>query len=185
MIGFPLPLIGLCAYSGTGKTTLMRQLIPLLKKHRLHIAVIKHAHHNFDIDHPGKDSYEFRRAGAEQVAVASNKRIAWIKEYRDQNNEPVLADALTILDSNLLDLVIVEGFKREAFPKIELHRSCLGKPLLYKNDKNIIALASDTALTETDTPPLLDLNKADEIAQFILNYIKNYHQQISLQTAKG
>ena len=74
MIGFPLPLIGLCAYSGTGKTTLMRQLIPLLKKHRLHIAVIKHAHHNFDIDHPGKDSYEFRRAGAEQVAVASNKR---------------------------------------------------------------------------------------------------------------
>ncbi len=185
MIQFPLPLIGLCAYSGTGKTTLLTQLIPLLKKRNLRIGVVKHAHHKFDIDHPGKDSYEFRQAGAEQVAVASKNRIAWIKEHKEAKDEPVLSDALAILDTNNLDLVIVEGFKRENFPKIELHRPSLGKPLIYKHDKNIIALASDTQLTETATPPLLDLNQPEEITQFIINYIKNHENKISLQTAKG
>ena len=185
MIKFPLPLIGLCAYSGTGKTTLLTQLVPLLKKRNLRIGVVKHAHHKFDIDHPGKDSYEFRQAGAEQVAVASKNRIAWIKEHKEANDEPVLFDALAILDTNSLDLVLVEGFKRENFPKIELHRPSLGKPLLYKHDKNIIALATDTQLTETATPPLLDLNQPAEITQFIINYIKDHHNKISLQMAKG
>jgi len=172
MIQFPLPLIGLSAYSGTGKTTLLTQLIPLLKKRNLRIGVVKHAHHKFDIDHPGKDSYEFRQAGAEQVAVASKNRIAWIKEHKDNKEEAVLSDALSILDTNDLDLVIVEGFKREDFPKIELHRPSLGKPLLYQHDKNIIALASDTPLTLTAAPALLDLNQPAEIAEFIINYIK-------------
>lgn len=177
MIQFPLPLIGLCAHSGTGKTTLLTQLIPLLIKRDLRIGVIKHAHHKFDIDHPGKDSYEFRQAGAEQVAVASKNRIAWIKEHKDDNDEPVLSDALSVLDTSTLDLVIVEGFKREDFPKIELHRSSLGRPLIYKQDKNIIALATDSQLTETTTPHLLDLNQASEIAEFIINYIKNYNNE--------
>ena len=183
MIQFPLPLIGLCAYSGTGKTTLLTKLIPLLKKQNLRIGVIKHAHHKFDIDHPGKDSYEFRHAGAEQVAVASKKRIAWIQEHKDVNDEPVLSDALSVLDTNTLDLVIVEGFKFEDFPKIELHRASLGKPLIYKQDKNIIALASDTQLTETKTPHLLDLNNENEIAEFIINYITD--SKALLQTVKN
>ena len=174
MILFPLPIIGLCAYSGTGKTTLITQLIPILNKRNLRIGVVKHAHHNFDIDHPGKDSYEFRQAGAEQVAVASKKRIAWIKERNDQDDEPVLSDALSILDTNNLDLVIVEGFKHENFPKIELHRASLGKPLMYTHDTNIIALATDTSVTLTPPPELLNLNQVNEIAEFIIAYVNNH-----------
>lgn len=174
MIQFPLPLIGLCAYSGTGKTTLLTQLIPRLKQNDLRIGVVKHAHHNFDIDHPGKDSYEFRQAGAEQVAVASHKRIAWIRELPENNNEPALSDALSALDISDLDLVIAEGFKSEDFAKIELHRPSLGKPLLCTHDKNIVALATDADVTVAPAPPLLDLNNVDEIAEFIISYVKKH-----------
>ena len=174
MIRFPLPLIGLCAYSGTGKTTLLTRLIPVLKQKGLRIGVVKHAHHNFDIDHPGKDSYEFRQAGAEQVAVASHKRIAWIKELQEHNKEPSLLDALGALDINELDLVIAEGFKRENFAKIELHRPSLGQPLLCTQDKNIIALATDADVTATPLPQRLDLNNVDEIAEFIISYVNKH-----------
>ena len=172
MIQFSLPVIGLCAYSGTGKTTLITQLLPLLKKQGLRTGVVKHAHHKFDIDHAGKDSYEFRQAGAEQIAVASKNRIAWIKEQRDNETEPVLSDALSALDTDDLDLVIVEGFKAEEFPKIELHRPSLGKPLMCTQDKNIIALATDTAMNLTSTQPQLDLNDINEIAEFIVSFVK-------------
>ena len=174
MILFPLPVIGVCAYSGTGKTTLITRLIPLLNQRNLRIGVVKHAHHNFDIDHPGKDSYEFRQAGATEVAVASKKRIAWIQERKDQDDEPVLSDALSILDTNNLDLVIVEGFKHESFPKIELHRASLGKPLMYPHDASIIALASDTSVTLTAPPELLNLNQVNEIAEFIIAYVNEH-----------
>ncbi len=177
MIQFPLPVIGLCAYSGTGKTTLLTQLIPILNKRNLRVGVVKHAHHKFDIDHPGKDSYEFRHAGAEQVVVASQKRTAWIKEHKSNKNDPVLSDALAVLDISDLDLVIVEGFKRENFAKIELHRPSLGKPLIYPHDKNIIALATDTNITPTPTPHLLDLNNVNEIAEFIVTYVNNHSNQ--------
>jgi molybdopterin-guanine dinucleotide biosynthesis protein MobB len=177
MIQFPLPLIGLCAYSGTGKTTLLTQLIPRLKQRGLRTGVVKHAHHDFDIDHPGKDSYEIRQAGAEQVAVASHKRIAWIKENPVDNNEPALSDALAALDINDLDLVIVEGFKSESFAKIELHRPRLGKPLICTQDKNIIALATDADVTVTPTPQLLDLNNVDEIAEFIICYVNKHNSK--------
>ena len=180
MIQFPIPVIGLCAYSGTGKTTLLTQLIPLLKKQNLRIGVVKHAHHKFDIDHPGKDSYEFRQAGAEQVAVASKNRIAWIKELTDNKDEPVLSDALTALDTNDLDLVIVEGFKSESFPKIELHRPSLGKPLMCTQDKNIIALATDAPVTLTAAPQLLDLNDINKMAEFIISYVKNHNIKTSI-----
>jgi len=177
MIQFPLPLIGLCAYSGTGKTTLLTQLIPKLKQSGLRIGVVKHAHHNFDIDHPGKDSYEFRQAGAEQVAVASHKRIAWIKEYKSSQDEPVLSDALSSLDLDDLDLVIAEGFKSENFAKIELHRPSLGKPLMCTHDKNIIALATDADVTVTPATQLLDLNNAHQIAEFIISYVKKHDSE--------
>lgn len=174
MIQFPLPLIGLCAYSGTGKTTLLTRLIPILKQRNLRIGIVKHAHHNFDIDHPGKDSYEFRQAGAEQVAVASHKRIAWIKEHQENNKEPTLSDALSTLDINELDLVIAEGFKSENFAKIELHRPSLGQPLLCTHDKNIIALATDSDISPTPAPRLLDLNNVEEIADFIISYVNKH-----------
>jgi molybdopterin-guanine dinucleotide biosynthesis protein MobB len=177
MIRFPLPLIGLCAYSGTGKTTLLTQLIPRLKQRGLRTGVVKHAHHDFDIDHPGKDSYKIRQAGAEQVAVASQKRIAWIKENPADNNEPSLSDALAALDINDLDLVIVEGFKSESFAKIELHRPRLGKQLICTQDENVIALATDADVTVTPTPILLDLNNVDEIAEFIISYVNDHNSK--------
>ncbi len=170
MTRFPLPLIGLCAYSGTGKTTLLTRLIPVLIQRNLRVGVVKHAHHRFDIDHPGKDSHALRQAGAEQVAVASNKRIAWIKEHNDGADEPKLADALAVLDASSLDLVIVEGFKHEPFPKIELHRPDRGVPLLCTEDENIIAVATDARITTPPGLPVLDLNNVDEIAGFILAY---------------
>ena len=183
MIQFPLPLIGLCAYSGTGKTTLLTQLIPILNQSNLRVGVVKHAHHNFDIDHPGKDSYQLRQAGAEQVAVASKKRIAWIKEYKEDKDAPLLADALSALDTNDIDLVIVEGFKRENFAKIELHRASIGKPLMCTHDKNIIALATDAHVTATPTPHLLDLNNVHQIAEFIISYVKKHDNKAPTHAA--
>ena len=183
MIQFPLPLIGLCAYSGTGKTTLLTQLIPILKQSNLRIGVVKHAHHNFDIDHPGKDSYEFRQAGAEQVAVASHKRVAWIKEYKANKNEPALSDALAALDIKDLDLVIAEGFKSENFAKIELHRPSLGQPLMCTHDKNIIALATDAHVTATPAPHLLDLNNVHQIAEFIISYVNKHDSKAPTHAA--
>ena len=170
MKAFPLPLIGLCAFSGTGKTTLLTRLIPVLIQRGLRVGVVKHAHHKFEIDHPGKDSHAFRQAGAEQVAVASNKRIAWIREYRDRSDEPRLADALAVLDTRCLDLVIAEGFKHEGFPKIELHRPDRGRPLLCTHDDSIIALATDAPVDAPTGLPVLDLNNVDEIAEFVLAF---------------
>lgn len=183
MTQFPLPVIGLCAYSGTGKTTLLTQLIPILKKSKLRIGVIKHAHHKFDIDHPGKDSYEFRQAGAEQVAVASKNRIAWIKELQDIKDEPVLSDAMAALEIDCLDLVIVEGFKDERFPKIELHRPSLGKPLICTGDDTVIALATDAPVTVSPTPHLLNLNDIDLIAEFIISYVESHLKKKPIHAA--
>ena len=174
MIPYPLPLIGLCAYSGTGKTTLLTRLIPLLNNRGLRVGIVKHAHHNFDIDHPGKDSYELRQAGAEQIAVASRNRIAWVREHRNNRDEPELIEALSALQIDDLDLVIAEGFKRENFAKIELHRPGLGKPLLCTHDKSIIALATDERVEASSALPRLNLNDIDEIAEFIISFVKKY-----------
>ena len=170
MSRFPLPLIGLCAYSGTGKTTLLARLIPILAERKLRVGVVKHAHHSFDIDHPGKDSYEVRKSGANQVAVASRSRTAWVKEHQDKKNEPKLEDALSALDLDDLDIVIAEGFKNERFPKIELHRKDLGKPLLCTNDTSIIALATDSVVEVPHGLSMLDLNNPAEIADFIIDF---------------
>ncbi len=168
MIDFPLPLIGFSAYSGTGKTTLLTHLLPLLREQGLRAAVIKHAHHLFDIDHPGKDSHELRRAGAAQMLIASHRRMALVTEYEADHPEPTLEEALRAIDPARLDLVLVEGFKRADFPKIELHRPALGKPLLCLNDPNIIAIASDAEVPGAPASlPRLDLNQPAAIADFI------------------
>ena len=166
------PLLGFCAWSGTGKTTLLARLIPLLKKKDLRIGVVKHAHHDFDIDHPGKDSYVLRDAGAEQVLVASHRRMAWIREISEGQEEPSLQDALAAMDLDKLDLVLVEGFKHESFNKIELHRSALGKPLLYPEDRNIMAVATDGPVDKPSATTrdihVLDINRPDQVADFII-----------------
>lgn len=164
------PLIGFIAYSGTGKTTLLKQVLPILKTKGLHIGMIKHAHHNFDIDIPGKDSYELRKAGADQMLVASRYRWALITEQNNPEQDPSLQAMIDQLDTGKLDLILVEGFKHSSFAKIELHRPSMAKPLLYPKDKNIIAVASDEKLQPEPTIPFLDLNDPQEIADFVIQY---------------
>lgn len=171
MIDFPIPLLGFSAHSGTGKTTLLRKLLPLFKEEGFRVAVVKHAHHSFDIDHPGKDSYELRKAGAEQMLVASCNRIALVKESPLRRDEPVLEEALALLVPDELDLVLVEGFKHAAIQKIELHRPSLGKPLFYPQDRLIIAIATDTPLKKKSSIPQLNLNEPGDIATYILQTI--------------
>lgn len=161
------PVLGFVAPSGTGKTTLLTRLLSLLKGHGLRIGVIKHAHHAFDTDIPGKDSYELRKAGACQMLVASRQRSALITEYAT-GKELVLAELLQALDLDSLDLVLVEGFKHTPYPKIELHRQALGQPLLYPDDTSIIALATDDITLAPLTLALLDINNVQEMADFVL-----------------
>jgi molybdopterin-guanine dinucleotide biosynthesis protein B len=165
------PLLAFVAASGTGKTTLLEQLVPLLRAHGLRLAVIKHTHHDFDIDQPGKDSYRMRAAGAQQVMVASRRRWALLTEHADDREEPRLAELVQALDRRALDLILVEGFKHEAVRKIELHRPSLGKAPLFPADPQIIAVACDAAPAVATTLPLLDLNNPAEIATFVLRTV--------------
>ena len=162
-----VPVLGFAAFSGTGKTTLLLKLLPLLKARGLRVGMVKHAHHAFDIDKPGKDSYVLRKAGADQVLVGSARRWALITEHKAKR-EPRLDELLRYLNQQSLDLVLVEGFKAEAFPKIELHRPSLGRPLLCLTDKSIIAVASDMPLSTKTGLPLLGLNRPEGIADFIV-----------------
>jgi molybdopterin-guanine dinucleotide biosynthesis adapter protein len=162
-----IPILGFAAYSGTGKTTLLVKLLPMLAARGLRVGVIKHAHHTFEIDHPGKDSYELRHAGATQMLIGSRRRWALIAETANQ--PPLsLADHIHRLDRDNLDLILVEGFKPEAIPKIELHRPSLGKPLLFPDDASIIAIASDAPLPVATDLPLLDLNAPEQLRDFII-----------------
>ena len=164
-----LPIVGFAAFSGTGKTTLLKQLLPLLSARGLRVGVVKHAHHSFEMDYPGKDSYELRKSGAAQMLIASRARWALVVE-RVRDREPRLDEVLLEFDQAALDLILVEGFKDEPFPKIELHRPSLGRPLLCLDDEAIIAVASDAPLDDIRLLPQLDLNRPEEIAAFIVDY---------------
>ncbi|MEE9304597.1 MAG: molybdopterin-guanine dinucleotide biosynthesis protein B, partial [Thiotrichaceae bacterium] len=153
---------------------LLIKLIPLLKQKGIRVGLVKHAHHHFDIDHPGKDSYELRKAGATEVVIASKKRIASIHEIPIQQDEPILKDALSHIQTEHLDLVLIEGFKTEEIPKIELHRKELNKPYIYPNDNGIIAIAVDEPddLPDTDKRiKQLDLNQPEDIVEFIQQWL--------------
>ena len=163
------PVLGFAAYSGTGKTTLLKQLIPLLLERNIRVGVIKHAHHNFDIDKPGKDSYELRKAGARQMLVASSRRWALVTE-NDTEGEPNLNSLISRLDLDSIDLVLVEGFKHVPYTRIELHRPALGHPLLYPEDQTIIAVAADNTI-DTGNLPLLNINDAAGVAEFVLGWL--------------
>lgn len=179
------PILGFAAFSGTGKTTLLRQLIPRLKQHGLRPGLIKHAHHNFDVDQPGKDSYVLRHAGAERLLIGSRRRWALMVET-PQAHEPTLQDLLARFPADDLDLILVEGFKHERFPKIELHRASLGKPLLHPGDDSIIACASDISHNiPATTRPQLDINQPDEIVRFILQWLQEQHTISTTLRANG
>ena len=170
-------MLGFAAYSGTGKTTLLIRLIPSLEQRGVRVALIKHAHHDFDIDKPGKDSYELRRAGARQVLVASDLRSALMTDYAEPG-EPRLENLVEQLALDVVDLVLVEGFRHVVFPKIELHRPAQKHPLLCREDASIIAVATDFPVN-TGSLPRLDLNNPVEIGEFILDWMDAHtHEQI-------
>ena len=158
-----MKVFGFAGYSGSGKTTLIEQLIPIFVAQGLKVSMIKHTHHDFSIDQPGKDSYRHRTAGCSEVMVTSQYRWAMVHELRDEP-EPGLKEQLARLSH--CDLVLVESFKNEAIAKLEVHRAAMSKPLLFPQDPNIVAIASDLPL---ETPLLqFRLDQPKNIAEFIL-----------------
>ncbi|MEL7456092.1 MAG: bifunctional molybdopterin-guanine dinucleotide biosynthesis adaptor protein MobB/molybdopterin molybdotransferase MoeA [Pseudomonadota bacterium] len=164
-----IPILGFAAYSGTGKTTLLEALLPKLTDAALRIGMLKHAHHNFDVDQPGKDSHRLRKAGASQMLISSRNRFALMTETPESESE--FDYLLTRFDEDKLDVVLVEGCKNIAFPKIELHREEVGKPWLHPNDENIIAIASDSGELDSDLPQM-NINDLEAIAQFVIEYVQ-------------
>ena len=168
-----IPILGFSAYSGTGKTTLLRQVIPALKQRGLRVSVVKHAHHDFDLDFPGKDSYELRKSGADQTVICTMTRMAVITEFAHPSEEPELQQIIAELDSSRADIVLVEGYKDIRFPKIELHRAALRKPYLYPNDDSVIAIACDAQPPGEISIPVLDINDIAAIARYIYDDFYN------------
>ena len=159
-------IFGFAGYSGSGKTTLIEQLIPLFTARGIQVSLIKHAHHTFDVDTPGKDSYRHRHAGCTEVLVTSSRRWVLMHEMRGAI-EPDLNQQIMHLSP--CDLLLVEGFKHEPIPKIEVYRALVGEPLLHPHDKNIVAVASDTPLPAA--LPQLDINQPLQVAAFMLKHL--------------
>ena len=160
-------LLGLAGWSGSGKTTLISNLIPELKKINISVSTLKHAHEGFDIDKPGKDSYVHRESGAREVLISSNKRFALMHEY---HKEEINLNNL-IKKLSPVDLILVEGWKKENIKKIEIYRKEINKPLLCEKDKNIIAVATNDKSIKIKNMIILDLNNYQKIAQFIYQLI--------------
>jgi len=163
-------VIGLAGWSGSGKTTLLAKLLPVLIARGRTVSTLKHAHHEFDIDKPGKDSHTHRLAGAREVLISSARRWALMHELRDEP-ELGLRELLTRLSA--VDLVIVEGYKTQSHPKLEVHRAVVGKPLLYPSDPNIVAIASDTRPRNLALP-FADLNDVEAIADLVDELARPY-----------
>ena len=159
-------IIGLAGWSGSGKTTLLTKVIPCLVGRGLKVSTIKHAHHNFDLDKPGKDSHAHRLAGASEVVVGSSSRWAIVHELRGEA-EPALSILLQKISP--VDLVVIEGYKREAHPKLEVHRAAIGKPLIHPDDPAIVAIASDVPLPGARIPRV-DINDMEAIADILLRH---------------
>ena len=156
-------IIGLAGWSGSGKTTLVTKLVPCLIGRGLRVSTLKHAHHGFDLDQPGKDSFMHRAAGATEVIVSSAKRFAILHELRDEAEWDLPA---LVAKMSPVDLVLVEGYKRDPFPKLEIHRAANGKPLLHPQDPHIVAVAADVPLPDAAVP-VIDLNDVEAIADFL------------------
>jgi molybdopterin-guanine dinucleotide biosynthesis protein B len=159
-------IFGFAGWSGSGKTTLIERLIPLMVARDLKVSLIKHAHHTFDVDQPGKDSYRHRHAGSTEVLVSSSRRWALMHELRGAP-EPGFAELIERISP--CDLVLVEGFKQEKLPKLEVYRASVGESLIHPHDRNIIAIASDQRLNTK--LPQFDLNDAPAIASYVLHHL--------------
>jgi L-fuculose-phosphate aldolase len=164
-------VIGFVAPSGSGKTTLLKKLMPVLEKRGLRVGYLKHAHHTFDLDVPGKDSYEIREAGARQTMIASRERWALQSENTDKGEDPSLAEMLGRFDMERLDLIIVEGFKHASYPKLEVHRTPMGKPPLYPEDPDVIAVVTDSQLPGEHHPQELPPEDPETIADFVQRHM--------------
>jgi molybdopterin-guanine dinucleotide biosynthesis adapter protein len=164
-----MKVVGFAGFSGSGKTTLVESLISALKLRGLRVSVVKHAHHAFDIDHPGKDTFRHREAGAFEVVVASSKRVALMREFEKEADLSVHHLIAELYEG--VDWVLVEGFKRSDLLKIEVHRPSAGKPALYEDDDFIVAIATDMPeIFEGKTlRPVLDVNSADAVAQWLVD----------------
>ena len=161
-----MKVIGIAGYSGSGKTTLIEKMIPLLVRRGLRVSLVKHAHHEFDVDQPGKDSWRHRHAGCTEVLVSSSNRWALMHELRGAA-EPALQEQLKHLSA--CDLVIVEGYKSEPIPKLEVHRRAAGTPLLHPDDAHVVAVVTDEPL---DTAlPQLPLDDAEAVVRFVLHHL--------------
>jgi molybdopterin-guanine dinucleotide biosynthesis protein B len=172
MISTSCPIVGFVGYSGSGKTTLLTRVITLLRERGYRLGVIKHAHHSFDIDQPGKDSYELRHAGASQMLVASQFRQALITETPDQAEDPKLQDLVNQLDSANLDLILVEGFKHEPYPRFEVYREAISNAPLYPDNEEIIGLITELPAPDTGELPVLDINNPAAIADFVEAWVQ-------------
>jgi molybdopterin-guanine dinucleotide biosynthesis protein B len=161
-----MKIFGFAGYSGSGKTTLIERLIPLFTGRGLRVSLIKHAHHTFDVDQPGKDSHRHRQAGCTEVLITSSRRWALMHELSGAP-EPPLSEHVQRMSP--CDLLLVEGFKRESIPKLEVYRAEVGEPLIHPHDQNIVAIASDARL-ETRLPQF-DLNAPSEIANFVVRHV--------------
>ena len=171
-------IIGLAGWSGSGKTTLITKVIPRLTARGLKVSTLKHAHHGFDIDQPGKDSFFHRAAGATEVIISSAKRFAILHELRE---EPEWDLPALLGKISPVDLVLIEGYKRDNFPKVEVHRADNGKPLLQTEDPHIVAIASDQPLPGAKVP-VVDLNDIDAIVELLLKQARSL-AQIRVSTA--
>ena len=165
-------IIGLAGWSGSGKTTLITKVIPRLTARGLKVSTLKHAHHGFDVDQPGKDSFFHRAAGATEVIISSAKRFAILHELRD---EPEWDLPALLAKISPVDLVLIEGYKRDSFPKLEVHRIENGKPLLQPDDPHIVAIASDRPLPGAKVP-VVDLNQVDAIVELLLKHARPLSQ---------
>ena len=158
-----MKVIGIAGWSGAGKTTLLTRVIPLLTARGLRVSTVKHAHHAFDIDQPGKDSHTHRQAGATEVLISSANRYALMHELR---GAPEMTLRALLARLSPVDLVLVEGFKRETHPKLEVFRAVVGKPMLHPDDPNIVAIASDGPVTAR--VPVVSLDDIEAIADILV-----------------
>jgi molybdopterin-guanine dinucleotide biosynthesis adapter protein len=173
-----ISVVGFVAPSGAGKTTLLRHVVAILNGRGTRVGYLKHAHHRFDLDTPGKDSYEIREAGARQTLLASTARWALQVENPVQDEDPDLYRMLSRLELERLDLVLVEGFKHADYPKIEVHRPSTGQAPLYPGDSGIIAVATDAPLAAERLPVVLPLNEPEVVADFILSRLEEIRLRI-------
>jgi molybdopterin-guanine dinucleotide biosynthesis protein B len=169
-----LKVAGFAGYSGAGKTHLVERLIPALKARGLRVSVVKHAHHKFDIDHQGKDTWRHREAGAFEVVVASRFRLALMREF-ERPTQLTVHDLIAELDPGI-DWVLVEGFRESDLPKVEVWRAVTGQPVRYPGDACVLAIATDSParLPEATTRPVLDLNAPEAIAQWLMEHAERF-----------